>query len=294
MTIGHPSLELQRPICRKSPVLIDSPHSGRAYPIDFNFAIEFEVLRMAEDLFVDHLYADGPLYGATFLQALFPRSYIDLNRPLSEPLSREGKSQETSSMEGSIANGKDELGMGLVWQKLLTKAIYSTPPTELDIKRRIEHCYLPYRQALKQELDRLFAQFGKVLHLNVHSMADKSPEFLKLPVAPLADIVLGDMGGSTCRKETTELIADMFRSEGFSVAINDPFKGVSLIQDFSNPDMNRESIQIEIKRSLYCDQATHQRNEGFQGVRESLNRVVRGLCEKKANVASELDELIAM
>jgi N-formylglutamate amidohydrolase len=69
---------------------------------------------------------------------------------------------------------------------------------------------------------------------------------------------------------------------------------VSLIQDFSNPDMNRESIQIEIKRSLYCDQATHQRNEGFQGVRESLNRVVRGLCEKKANVASELDELIAM
>src|ERR1700742_4989498 len=62
------------------PLVLDSPHSGRAYPEDFGPAAPMALLRRAEDAFVDDLFETAPLHGAGFLKALFPRSYIDPNR----------------------------------------------------------------------------------------------------------------------------------------------------------------------------------------------------------------------
>src|ERR1044072_2997394 len=62
------------------PLVFDSPHSGRDYPLDFRHAVPVELLRRAEDAFVDELIESAPDHGATLLQALFPRSYIDPNR----------------------------------------------------------------------------------------------------------------------------------------------------------------------------------------------------------------------
>src|SRR5215831_17394387 len=62
------------------PLVVDSPHSGRAYPEDFGHAAPRALLRRAEDAFVDDLFEDAPRFGAGLLKALFPRSYIDPNR----------------------------------------------------------------------------------------------------------------------------------------------------------------------------------------------------------------------
>ena len=40
----------------------------------------FAVLRRAEDAYVDELFGAAPAHGATLIGALFPRSYIDVNR----------------------------------------------------------------------------------------------------------------------------------------------------------------------------------------------------------------------
>src|SRR3546814_5718428 len=62
------------------PLVFDSPHSGAIYPADFGHAAPLEILRRAEDAFVDELFVDAPAHGASLLAALFPRSYIDPNR----------------------------------------------------------------------------------------------------------------------------------------------------------------------------------------------------------------------
>ena len=43
-----------------APVVVDSPHSGRDYPEDFGHAAPIDLLRRAEDAFVDELIADAP------------------------------------------------------------------------------------------------------------------------------------------------------------------------------------------------------------------------------------------
>src|SRR5260370_40122088 len=62
------------------PLVLDSPHSGALYPEDFAYCCPLPVLRRAEDSYVDELFEAAPAYGATLIGALFPRSYVDVNR----------------------------------------------------------------------------------------------------------------------------------------------------------------------------------------------------------------------
>jgi N-formylglutamate deformylase len=72
------------PVVEPVPVVFDSPHSGSIYPGDFNYACPSRLLRHAEDAHVDDLYGAAPAAGATLIAALFPRSYIDVNRGLED------------------------------------------------------------------------------------------------------------------------------------------------------------------------------------------------------------------
>src|SRR5262249_29557777 len=67
-----------------SALVLDSPHSGVRYPEDFGHACEMRLLRQAEDTHVDKLYDFAPALGVTWIEALFPRSYLDVNRNLTE------------------------------------------------------------------------------------------------------------------------------------------------------------------------------------------------------------------
>ena len=68
------------PEAAEVPLVFDSPHSGSLYPEDFRFTCPLETLRRAEDAYVDQLYAAAPVHGATLIGAIFPRSYLDVNR----------------------------------------------------------------------------------------------------------------------------------------------------------------------------------------------------------------------
>ena len=63
-----------------APLVLDSPHSGTAYPPDFAAAADYGALRTAEDTWVDDLWSDAVDMGAPLLAATFPRAYIDANR----------------------------------------------------------------------------------------------------------------------------------------------------------------------------------------------------------------------
>lgn len=215
---------------------------------------------MAEDLFVDQLYQFAPDYGASLLIANFPRSYVDVNRAIDDidPLLFD----PTETVSGETATTKSSLGMGIVWRLLANEPIYGRFLTPAEVQMRIAKYYVPYHEILMIEADRLYKKHGRLLHLNVHSMPDASRQYLGLPPAPLADVVLGDLDGTTCAAKTVQLVSDVFTSHGFSVALNDPFKGVDLIGKTSDVAKGKEALQIEFKRSIYSDVAAHRVNDG--------------------------------
>ena len=51
---------------------------------------------------------------------------------------------------------------------------------------------------------------------------------------------------------------------GYSVAINDPYKGVEIVRRHGRPAEGRHSLQIELNRRLYMDEATLEPNANYR------------------------------
>ena len=95
------------------PLVFDSPHSGEHYPEDFDHAPPRAIVRRAEDTHVARLYGGATRYGATLIEATFPRAYIDANRSLDDL----DPGLLADAWPTPIApSRKTEQGIGLVWR----------------------------------------------------------------------------------------------------------------------------------------------------------------------------------
>ena len=128
-------------------------------------------------------------------------------------------------------------------------------------------------------LDGAHARFGRVLHLNCHSMNAVAGVNGEGKGRPRADFVLGDRDGTTCDPALTAFVQRTLAAMGYDVKVNDPFKGVALVQTYSDPAAGRNSLQIEINKRLYVDEATLEPNAGFDALQRDLRRLIDALIE---------------
>jgi N-formylglutamate deformylase len=255
-------------------LVLDSPHSGREFPADFNAIVTEKELRDAEDCYVDELYAAAHELGAPLLAAAFPRTYIDPNRHAGDV--------DLDLIEGPWPweyrpSGKARIGKSLIWRTLEDgRPIYARKLAPDTVRQRIERCHTPYHRQLQETLDATHRRFGRVYHINCHSMhsiAGKQSDDGKGSVRP--DFVLGDRDGSTCEPRFTELVRATLLGMGYKVTLNDPYKGVELVRAYSDPRAARHSLQIEINRRLYMDEDTLSKNAGFVRLQKNLGELLR-------------------
>lgn len=267
------------------PVVLDSPHSGTLYPEDFRPSVSLEDLRLAEDSYVEELYAAGPRHGATLLAALFPRAYIDPNRSV---LDIDESLLDAPWPGPAVAGRKTHLGIGLIWRVLDNgQPIYARKLSVDEVKRRITHFHQPYQKAVKDALDAALAHFGAVWHLNCHSMPALSSAISEEgPGKVRPDFVLGDRDGTTCDPEFTALVHRVLSDMGYEVKINDPYKGVELVRAFSDPSSGRHSLQVEVNRRLYMDERTRRKTPGFARLSRDIERMIKAVCDYAAQRGS--------
>lgn len=258
------------------PLICDSPHSGVRYPQDFRYALPFETLRAGEDTDVHVLWQALPSVGATLLAAEFPRAYIDPNRDVEDI----DPAMLDQPWPAPLNPGeKTRLGIGLIWREAGQngrRPIYDRLLSVAEVQNRIASYHAPYHAAMREQIEAAHRRFGAVWHLNLHSMPANAYEGLQMKTdRPLADFVLGDRDGTTAAAEFTATVAQALRRRGFTVAINDPYKGVALIARLGRPAERRHSLQIELHRGLYMNEATRERSPGFGALQNALAEVSR-------------------
>src|SRR6185295_5059660 len=257
------------------PLVLDSPHSGTAYPADFDHAAPRALVRRAEDTYVEELFASAPRMGATLIEALFPRAYIDPNRHVADI----DTALLADAWPGPVTpSRKTEQGIGLVWRLAHGGVpMYARRLGAAEVQRRIERYYDPYHAAVAAALDERHRAFGAVWHLNCHSMPAEGDVNSDDPGRARADFVLGDRDATTCAPEFTDFVAATLAAMGYEVAINDPYKGVELVRKFGRPHERRHSLQIEINRRLYMNETTLAKLDGFEPLRRNLDRLLDAL-----------------
>jgi N-formylglutamate deformylase len=261
----HPVLKLIQTraqvtsIAGHTPLVLDSPHSGTVYPEDFRPVCALATLRRAEDTHVEKLYAFAPAMGAAWIEAHFPRSYLDANRDTTEldTTLLDGPWTEALSDDPRVLS-KVRLGKGLVW-KLTDEGlpIYDRLLGVDEVRGRIDNCWRPYHAAVAEAIEAAHARHGYSIHINCHSMpAVAGSHATDFPGLAHADFVIGDRDGSTADPALSHKICEHLRERGYSVDYNHPYKGVELVRRHGRPAENRHSIQVEINRKLYMDEAT--------------------------------------
>jgi N-formylglutamate amidohydrolase len=249
--------------------VFDSPHSGTVYPADFGYACPSKLLRQAEDAHVDVLFGAAPQSGATLIAALFPRSYIDVNRAV-EDIDQQLLDQP---WPGPVSTSdRTRVGMGLV-RRICRPGLsmYDRKLSVAEIRHRIEQYYRPYHRAVADAIDQASDRFGAVWHVNCHSMPSSRGPRLPTGGWERADFVLGDRDGTTCGIGFRRLVQGTLERLGYDVRINDPYKGVELVRRFGQPHLGRHSLQIEVNRRLYMNEETLVPTEGFARLKRDLD-----------------------
>jgi N-formylglutamate deformylase len=260
-----------------APLVLDSPHSGVSYPDDFGYASDLAVLRRAEDTHVEKLYDFAPGLGVAWIEALFPRSYVDANRNTTDidvSLFDEPWPDAVTTDFGALK--KLRLGKGLIWRTTDDGVpIYRRALSVAEVRARIANCWQPYHAAVAEAIDAAQARHGYSIHLNCHSMpAIASSHATEFPGEAHADFVIGDRDGSTASGALVKLVCDHLRGCGYSVSYNHPYKGVELVRRYSNPSAHRHSVQVEINRKLYMDEMTLAMTDGAPALRQHLRSMV--------------------
>ncbi len=269
-----------RTVPGSTPLVLDSPHSGTQYPADFAHARDPLELRRAEDTHVERLYGFAPGLGVAWVEALFPRSYLDANRDVTEV----DPDMLDARWTGALATdervlSKVRLGKGLIWR--LTdegQPIYDRVLGVAEVESRIARCWVPYHDAVTQAIDAAHARHGYSIHINCHSMpAVASSHATEFPGLVHDDFVVGDRDGSTADPRLSQRVAQHLRGLGYSVSYNHPYKGVELVRRHSHPATHRHSVQLEINRRLYMDEQTLEPTAGFSALQDSLQSLVKML-----------------
>ncbi|MEA1937580.1 MAG: N-formylglutamate amidohydrolase [Pseudomonadota bacterium] len=265
---------IHRPKAEIIPLVVDSPHSGTCYPVDFGHAVDMTTLRHVEDMYVAELMAGAPSVGVPLLEALFPRSYIDPNRAeddidtelLDAPWPGSPKPTE-----------KSRLGVGLI-RRLITpgKPLYDRRLPPVEIEARISRFWRPYHAALKALLGTTHAAHGSVWHIDAHSYPTCCGFAGSLPNI---DFVLGDRDGTSCTPAFLRRTRACLEGLGYCVAVNDPYRGVEILRLHGDPKSNRYSLQLEIRRSLYMNEDTLEKTDGFAPLQANLRVLLSDLAD---------------
>lgn len=263
-----------------TPLVLDSPHSGTAYPDDFAHVCDLATLRRAEDTHVEKLYSFAPGMGVAWVEAHFPRSYLDANRDLSEV----DVDMLDAPWPGPVATdpavlSKVRLGKGLIWRCTDEGLpLYNRKLSVAELEGRIARCWQPYHAAVAQAIDAAHARHGYSLHINCHSMpAVAASHATDFPGLVHADFVVGNRDASTSSEPLALLVCEHLRALGYSVEYNHPYKGVELVRRYGRPAEHRHSLQLEVNRKLYMDEATLEMTDGFAPLQAHLRSLVERL-----------------
>jgi N-formylglutamate deformylase len=230
----------------ETPIVVEVPHAGVAVPMfaRATLAADETTLHRDADLFVDELYAEAPLEGATLLVAKTSRCIVDLNRSESD--------LDADAVVGAKAGVTAP--HGVVWMQASDGSrVLSRPLTKIEFEERLDRIHRPYHAALRSLLDRKKEKFGCAIVLAAHSM----PSVGRAGSADdrnRADVVPGTRGRTSAAPRFIDAVDAHASARGWSVRHDEPYRGGFTTQFYGRPPSGIHVIQIELARRLYMNE----------------------------------------
>ena len=247
-----------------APLLISLPHDGSAIPAALAERMTPEARRAPDtDWHVSRLYAFARELGASILVPEHSRYVIDLNRG----------EDDTSLYPGQNTTGL----VPLVRFNGAPVYLPGQQPDAADVAARIDTYWRPYHAALRDELERIRTQHGRVLLWEGHSIRGSGLPFLfegRLP-----DLNLGTANGASCSPALQARIeAGLAAQTQYDWVANGRFKGGHITRHYADPGEGIDAVQLEISQRTYMDEDSFDYDEARAARLQSLLRALLRAC----------------
>lgn len=272
----RPGVFLRRdPAAEAAPVVFDIPRSGAEYPRSFRPTAPFADVQRSISMYVEEAYAGVTEAGATWLYACFPNVFIDPNR---NELDIDPDALEGEWPEPLRPGEKTKLGIGLIPMVCAgTTRLYPGRLPVAEVRARLDDYYWPYHRELGRLLQGFRDRNGIALHMSCHSMPAIAAAGLPDAGQRRSDFDLGDRHGTTCSAEVLDLVASVLNGFGYDVTNNRHYIGAESVRKHGDPANGIHSLQIEMNRGVYMDEAARTRTGGLARVRGHLTELARQL-----------------
>ena len=268
---------IERPDERTLPIVVDVPHAGEWIPdeVSEEMVVGDRLLRRDLDLYVDRFWRRAPDEGAVLIASNVSRYVVDLNRAPDDVSPDAVRGGEKKFDPGYYQE------RGVVWRQTTGGTPVMDGPLEPeDFQRRLDSFYFPYHEALETEIAETVDQFGYCLLVDGHSMPSRGRQGHSDPGRRRADIVPGDVDGTSCQRTVRWTVEQHYRDNNYSVRSNDPYKGGWITRHYGDPDNDVHAIQIEVNRDLYMDEETFEiKDEGIEKLTEVCSGLLGELAE---------------
>lgn len=278
----RPPFDRIDPTGPETPVIVEVPHAGLDISAAFLEPLVAPARAMARDadLYVDRLYADAPLEGATLLVARASRYAIDVNRSEADV--------DADVVEGGRADIR--VHHGLVWRTTSDgETALSRRLTRDELEERLDLVWRPYHRELASLIESKLARFGVALILAAHSMPsiERGPAPAGRDARDMArhraDVVPGTRGRRSASARFIDATEACAVARGWSVRHDDPYAGGFTTQHYGRPADRVHVLQVELARRLYLNETTLRPLPSFGTVREWC----RGLVARLSALALE-------
>ena len=239
-----------------APLLVSLPHDGTDVPASIAERLTPEARRVPDtDWHVARLYGFAKALGASVLVPRNSRYVIDLNR---------------GEDDVSLYPGQNTTGLCPV-RRFSGDPVYlpGREPDEREVRERVAAYWRPYHQALRDELQRLHAEHGRVTLWEGHSIRGSGLPFLfdgRLP-----DLNLGTAGGTSCSPGLQQRLEGVLAAQAdYDFVANGRFKGGYITRHYGDPSNGIDAVQLEISQRCYMDEDSFEYDEAKAATLQAL------------------------
>jgi len=252
---------VREPSGAEIPVVVEIPHAGVHVPAPYlaDLVVPARSLGRDADLYVDELYEDAPLEGASVIAARTSRYVLDLNRGEDD--------WDAEAVDGAPPHAPVRMPRGVIWRISADGDRCLAAPLPLEsFTARLDALHRPYHRALGELLVRKRARFGYAVLLAAHSMPSAPRGRDDSPVRR-ADVVPGTQGRTTAAASFIDAVEDHAMRHGLSVRHDDPYRGGFTTRHYGRPLLGVHAVQVELARRLYMDETTLTKSRRFDATR---------------------------
>lgn len=221
------------------PLLVSVPHAGTAIPSELQHRFSQRALQVEDaDWHLERLYDFVRAQGASLIIPRWARYVVDLNRPPDNTPMYPG-ANNTELCPTRFFNGDPLYRDGQT-------------PDDADVARRRDTYWLPYHDALEDELQRIQAMHGHALLFDGHSIRSHVPWLFE---GKLPDLNLGTANGGSCAASLRQTLTEVLQaSPGFTHVVDGRFKGGYITRRHGQPARGRHAVQLEMCLSCYMEE----------------------------------------